>query len=84
LADDPKGDMRVLIEQIARSLVDEPDQVSVDQIEEEQETVLELAVSPNDLGKVIGRQGRTARALRTLLSAASLKSHKRFTLEILE
>jgi uncharacterized protein len=84
LADDPKGDMRVLIEQIARSLVDEPDQVSVDQIEEEQETVLELAVSPNDLGKVIGRQGRTARALRTLLSAASLKSHKSFTLEILE
>jgi uncharacterized protein len=84
LADDPKGDMRVLIEQIARSLVDEPDQVSVDQIEEEQESVLELAVAPNDLGKVIGRQGRTARALRTLLSAASLKSHKRFTLEILE
>jgi predicted RNA-binding protein YlqC (UPF0109 family) len=84
MAEEAKGDMRALIEQIARSLVDKPEQVSVDQIEEEQETVLELAVAPNDLGKVIGRSGRTARALRTLLSAASSKSHKRFTLEILE
>lgn len=78
------GDVRALIEQIARALVDEPDHVSVNQIEEEQETVLELTVGANDLGKVIGRQGRTARALRTLLGAASLKFHKRFTLEILE
>ncbi len=84
MAEEAKGDMRALIEQIARSLVDKPEQVSVDQIEEEQETVLELAVAPNDLGKVIVRSGRTARALRTLLSAASSKSHKRFTLEILE
>ena len=84
MADGPSGDMRALVEQIARALVDEPDQVSVDQIEEEEGSVLELTVAPNDLGKVIGRQGRTARALRTLVGAASQKSQKRFTLEILE
>ena len=78
------GDMRALIEQIAKALVDEPDQVSISQIEGEQSTVLELKVAPNDLGKIIGKQGRTARALRTLLSAAGMKLHKRFTLEIVE
>jgi uncharacterized protein len=78
------GDMRTLIEQIAKSLVDEPDQVSINQIDSEQGTVLELKVAPNDLGKVIGKQGRTARAMRTLLGAAGMKFHKRFTLEILE
>ena len=78
------GDMRALIEQIAKSLVDEPDQVSINQIDSEQGTVLELKVAPNDLGKVIGKQGRTARAMRTLLGAAGMKFHKRFTLEILE
>jgi len=78
------GDMRALIEHIAKSLVDEPDQVSINQIEGEQTTVLELKVSPNDLGKVIGKQGRTARAMRTLLGAAGMKFHKRYTLEILE
>jgi hypothetical protein len=78
------GDMRALIEQIAKALVDEPDQVSVNQIDAAQDTVLELKVAPNDLGKVIGKQGRTARAMRNLLSATGMKFHKRFTLEILE
>jgi len=77
-------DMRALIEQIAKALVDEPDQVSVNQIDAAQDTVLELKVAPNDLGKVIGKQGRTARAMRNLLSATGIKFHKRFTLEILE
>jgi len=78
------GDMRALIEQIAKALVDEPDQVSVNQIDAAQDTVLELKVAPNDLGRVIGKQGRTARAMRNLLSATGIKFHKRFTLEILE
>ncbi|MBZ5704454.1 MAG: KH domain-containing protein [Acidobacteriia bacterium] len=76
--------MRALIEQIARALVDEPDHVSIKEIDGEQAVVLELKVAPNDLGKVIGKQGRTARAMRTLLGAAGMKLHKRFTLEILE
>jgi predicted RNA-binding protein YlqC (UPF0109 family) len=76
--------MRALIEQIARALVDEPDQVAVNQVDGEQAIVLELKVAPNDLGKVIGKQGRTARAMRTLLGAVGVKVHKRFTLEILE
>jgi uncharacterized protein len=78
------GDVRALVEQVAKALVDEPGQVSVTQVEEGGETVLELTVAPNDLGKVIGRQGRTARALRTLLGAAGLRLHKHFELEILE
>lgn len=78
------GDMRALIEQIAKSLVDQPDQVTVQQMDGEQGAVLELKVASGDLGKVIGKQGRTARALRTLLGAAGMKFHKRFTLEILE
>ena len=78
------GDMRALIEQIARALVDEPDHVSVKEVDGEQAIVLELKVAPNDLGKVIGKQGRTARAMRTLLGAAGMQLHKRFTLEILE
>jgi predicted RNA-binding protein YlqC (UPF0109 family) len=78
------GDVKVLLEQVTKELVDAPDQVSVNQVEEDGETVLELTVGPNDLGRVIGRQGRTARALRTLLSAAGIKAHKRYTLEILE
>jgi hypothetical protein len=80
----PAGDMRVLIEQIAKALVDDPAQVSVNPVEEGAETVLELSVGPNDLGRVIGKQGRTARAMRNVLSAAGLKFNKRFTLEILE
>lgn len=81
---DQSGDLRALIEQIAKTLVDEPAEVSVGQVDDEQGSVLELKVAPNDLGKVIGRQGRTARALRTLLGAAAVKLHKHFTLEILE
>ena len=80
----PTGDMQALIEQIARALVDDPAQVSVNPVEEGGETVLELSVGPNDLGRVIGKQGRTARAMRNVLGAAGLKFNKRFTLEILE
>ncbi len=76
--------MRSLIEYIARSLVDHPDDVQVNEVEGEQTTVLELKVAQDDLGKVIGKQGRTARALRTILSAASTRSKKRTVLEILE
>ena len=76
--------MRELVEQIAKSLVDHPDKVVVHAVEGEQVTVLELRVDPTDLGKVIGKQGRTARSIRTILGAAGMKLHKRFTLEILE
>ena len=78
------GDAKVLLEQVARALVDAPDQVSVNAVDEGGETVLELTVADSDLGKVIGKAGRTARALRTLLSAAGIKAHKRYSLEILE
>jgi len=81
---EPAGDMRALIEQIAKALVDEPDQVSVSQVDGDQTVLLELKVAPSDLGKVIGKQGRTARAMRTLLGAAGVKFQKRFSLEILE
>ncbi len=84
MATDQGGDMRALVEQIAKALVDEPAQVSVQALDGEQVTVLELRVAPNDLGKVIGKQGRTARSIRTILSAAGMKLRKRFTLEILE
>lgn len=73
-----------LLEVVARSLVDRNDQVDVKVIEGEQTTVLELRVAPEDLGKIIGKQGRTARAIRTILSAAGMKSRKRYVLEILE
>lgn len=76
--------MKELLELIARSLVDRPDDVSVREIEGEQTTVLELTVSREDLGKVIGKQGRTARSIRTILAAAGMKLRKRIVLEILE
>ena len=76
--------MKDLVEMIAKALVDNPEQVSVTEVDGEQTIVLELRVAPNDLGKVIGRQGRTARCIRTLLSAAGMKLKKRFVLEILE
>lgn len=76
--------MKDLLEEIAKALVDHPEEVNVSEVEGEQTTVLELRVQNDDLGKVIGRQGRTARAIRTLLSAAGMKIHKRFVLEILE
>ena len=76
--------MKELIEQIAKALVDSPEEVSVTAVEGQQVTVLELRVAPGDLGKVIGKQGRTARSIRTILGAAGMKLKKRFTLEILE
>ena len=76
--------MKELIEMIAKALVDSPDQVAVRAIEGEQSTVFELKVAPSDLGKVIGKQGRTARAIRTILGASGMKLRRRFTLEILE
>jgi hypothetical protein len=79
-----EGQMRELIEAIAKALVDNPDEVSVRAVEGEQVTVLELRVHSSDLGKVIGKQGRTARSIRTILNAAGMKLKKRFTLEILE
>jgi predicted RNA-binding protein YlqC (UPF0109 family) len=76
--------IKELVEEIAKALVDIPDQVGVREVQGEQVTVLELRVAPSDLGKVIGKQGRTARAVRTLLGAAGMKLNRRFTLEILE
>ncbi len=76
--------MKQLVEEIARALVDHPEGVEVKTVEGSQVTVLELRVHPEDLGKVIGRQGRTAKAIRTLLGAAGMKLRKRYTLEILE
>lgn len=76
--------MKDLVESIARALVDNPSAVNVTLVEGEQTTVLELRVAPEDLGKVIGKQGRTARAVRTILGAAGMKLRKRFVLEILE
>lgn len=76
--------MKELVETIAKALVDHPDDVKVATIEGPQATVVELRVHPEDLGKVIGKQGRTAKALRILLSASGMKLRKRFTLEILE
>ena len=78
------GDMRTLVEQIAHALVDAPGEVQVTEVEDGDATVLELRVAQTDLGKVIGKQGRTARSLRTILGAAGMKLRKRFTLEILE
>ncbi|MBW1641608.1 MAG: KH domain-containing protein [Deltaproteobacteria bacterium] len=76
--------MKDLIAYIAKALVDFPDQVSVEEIEGNQTSVLELKVAKEDLGKVIGKQGRTARAMRTILSASSAKIKKRTVLEIIE
>lgn len=76
--------MKELVTEIAKALVDSPDEVSVREVTGEQVTVLELRVAANDLGKVIGKQGRTARSIRTLLGAAGMKLNRRFTLEILE
>lgn len=76
--------LKEMIEYIAKALVDNPDDVHVSEIEGEQTSVLELKVAKEDLGKVIGKQGRTARAMRILLGAASTKAKKRSVLEILE
>ena len=73
-----------LIEYIAKSLVDDPSSVSVQEVEGDKSTVIELRVAQNDIGKVIGKYGRIAKALRTVLSASSSKGGKRYTLEILD
>ena len=76
--------MKEVIEYIAKSLVDNPEEVSVTELEGEQTTVIELKVAKEDMGKIIGKQGRTAIAMRTILGAASTKMKKRSVLEILE
>ncbi len=77
-------DMRALVEEIAKALVDEHEHVVVRCVDREQLTVVELSVSPTDFGKVIGKHGRTMRAIRTILGAAGMKVKKRYSLEILE
>src|SRR3954454_23714697 len=77
------GDVQQLVLDIAKALVDEPDLVTVEAIDGPESTVLELRVAQRDLGKVIGKQGRTARSLRTIIGAGSMKLHKRHTLEII-
>jgi len=76
--------MKDLIKYISQALVDNPDQVEVTEVIGEQTSVIELRVAKEDLGKVIGKQGRTAKAIRTILSATSAKVHKRAVLEIIE
>ena len=73
-----------LVREIARALVDEPSAVEVEAVGREENTVLRLKVAPQDVGKVIGKQGRTARSVRTILGAVSMKLHHRYTLDILE
>ena len=73
-----------LVREIAQALVDEPEAVQVQSIDRDENTVLKLRVAPNDVGKVIGKQGRTARSVRTILGAVSMKLHRRYTLDILE
>ncbi len=77
-------DMKSLVEQIAKALVDKPEEVSVAEVEGERTSVFELRVAQSDIGKVIGKQGNTARAIRTIISAAGTKLGKRCVLEILE
>jgi predicted RNA-binding protein YlqC (UPF0109 family) len=76
--------MKELLELIAKSLVDRPDEVEVTEVEGEQTTVLELRVAQKDLGKVIGKQGRTARSIRTILASSGMKLKKRIVFEIIE
>jgi len=73
-----------LVREIARALVDEPAAVEVQTVERDENTILKLRVAPQDVGKVIGKQGRTARSVRTILGAVSMKLHHRYTLDILE
>ena len=73
-----------LVREIARALVDEPEAVDVQSVDRDENTVLRLRVAPGDVGKVIGKQGRTARSVRTILGAVSMKLHHRYTLDILE
>jgi uncharacterized protein len=77
-------DMQQLMIEIAKALVDDPEQVEVEAVARDENTVLRLRVAPADVGKVIGKQGRTARSMRTILSAVSMKMRHRYTLDILE
>ncbi|WP_350449118.1 KH domain-containing protein [Paracidobacterium acidisoli] len=81
---DKPDNMQELVTEIARALVDEPGAVIVEAVERDESTVLRLRVAPADVGKVIGKQGRTARSMRTILGAVSMKHHHRYTLDILE
>jgi hypothetical protein len=76
--------VKELVELIAKSLVDNPDEVQVTQLDGEQSSIIELKVAPEDLGKVIGKQGRTAQAIRLILGAAGMKLKRRFNLELIE
>ena len=76
--------MKELVELIAKALVDNPDQVQVSVLDGEQSSIIELKVAPDDVGKVIGKQGRNAQAIRTILGAAGMKMKKRLTMEIIE
>ena len=81
---DPSELMKQLVQEIVKALVDQPESVSVEMIPDRDSTVIRLRVAHQDIGKVIGKQGRTARSLRTILGAASMKLHRRYTLDILE
>lgn len=76
--------MKQLLEHIAKAMVDDPDQVSVQQVESERLIILELKVAPEDMGKVIGKQGRIAKAIRTVVNAAAVKENKRVVVEIVQ
>lgn len=78
------SEMQTLMTEITRALVDDSDAVRVEAITEQESTILRLHVAPSDIGKVIGKQGRTARSLRTILGAASMKLQRRFSLDIVE
>lgn len=81
---DPVSEIRTLVSEIAQALVDDPAAVKVEVIVDQDTAVLRLEVAPADVGKVIGKQGRTARSLRTILGAASMKHRRRFALDIVE
>ena len=83
-AGDPSELMKQLVQEIVQALVDQPESVSVEMIQDRDSTVIRLRVAHQDIGKVIGKQGRTARSLRTILGAASMKLHRRVSLDILE
>ena len=82
--ENPVTNMTDLVTEIARALVDDPDNVSVEAVADGDATVIRLRVAQSDVGKVIGKQGRTARSMRTILSAASMKLKHRFSLDIVE